>query len=107
MQVRVINSMMHERSTRKWFCYNFIITIIGMMLGTIVVVVVARLTIDRFTTDVASINDVVIVCTVQRDNRRVGMQRMVMVVIIDDERRILLDQVLLYIRPKILWLNKF
>lgn len=68
-----------------------------MMLGTIVVVVViARLTIDRFTTDVAAVNNVVIVAgAIQRDKRGIWMQRMVMlmvvVVIIDDERWILLD----------------
>lgn len=92
----MINSMMHERTTRKWFCYNFIITIIGMMLRTIVVVVAAiarRLltTVDRITADVASINNVVIVAIECGNCRGIWMQRMVlrmrmMMMVGDDER---------------------
>lgn len=40
MQMRMINSMMQKRPTRKWFRYDFIITIIAVRFGTIFIVIV-------------------------------------------------------------------
>lgn len=53
MKVRMVDSMVHEGTTRQWFSYNFIITTIdGMMMFRAAIVVIARQAIRIIAIDV-------------------------------------------------------
>lgn len=91
MQVRMINSVVHEWTTRQWFSYNFIITTIdGLMLRTAIVVITRQAV--RLAAIVVVVVDAV---RVRRQVIWVGMQVMRVMMVVGDESGIC-QMILLY-----------